>query len=85
MKYTKESIITNLARFRSRTLYSWNELSEEFIEKYLDNVDWIFISLYQNLSDEFIKKHFSKLSVEYLLENRRLRKSKFLQKIRMLK
>ena len=31
-------------------------LSEEFIEKFQDKVDWIEISYFQELSDDFIEK-----------------------------
>jgi len=57
-------------------------LSEEFIEKYIDNVNWYYISRYQDLSEEFIEKHiknlwvffaqYQKLSLNFLLKHRRI-------------
>jgi hypothetical protein len=38
------------------------KLSEEFIDKYSDKVDWYIISIYQILSEEFIEKHMNKIN-----------------------
>jgi hypothetical protein len=37
-------------------------LSEEFMEKNSDNLDWFDISRYQKLSEEFIERHSDKLN-----------------------
>ena len=39
----------------------FQELSEPFIEKYKDYVDWDFISIYQKLSKSFREKYKNKL------------------------
>ena len=36
-------------------------LSEDFIEKYADKIDWNAISIYQKLSEDFIDKHTNKV------------------------
>jgi hypothetical protein len=37
------------------------KLSESFIEKYKDKVDWSRVSLYQKLSEDFIEKYEDKV------------------------
>lgn len=35
----------------------YSVLSEEFIERYIDKIDWFSVSMYQYLSEEFIDKY----------------------------
>ena len=35
----------------------YQKLSEDFIGKHADKVDWIYISMRQHLSEDFIGKH----------------------------
>jgi hypothetical protein len=42
-------------------------LSQEFIEKHSDKVNWCNISAYQKLSEEFIKKHINKIHIDQLM------------------
>ena len=44
------------------------KLSEEFIEKYQDKVNWDNISQFQSLSEEFMEKHFDKLNSKLISE-----------------
>ena len=48
------------------------KLSEKFIEKFENYVDWDFISCYQNLSEEFIIKHQDKLTWKYIFSRQKL-------------
>ena len=41
-------------------------LSEPFIEKYKDKVDWTYISMYQKLSESFIEKYKDKVDWTYI-------------------
>ena len=60
-----EKIITNI-KFRNGTTF-WRaisecqQLSEQFIEKYKDKVNWYDISRYQKLPEPFIEKHKDKV------------------------
>jgi hypothetical protein len=63
-------------------------LSEEFIEKYSDKVDWYYISSRQNLSEEFIRKHINKIHISWLMNNNfisRKLKNKIKKEIKTLK
>ena len=40
--------------------------SEDFIEKYVDKVDWYYISTYQTLSEDFIEKYSNKVNWWYI-------------------
>ena len=44
------------------------KLSEEFIEKYQDKVNWNNISQFQSLSEEFMEKRFDKLNSKLISE-----------------
>ena len=50
---------------------------EEFIEKYGDKIDWLCITSYQKLSDEFIMKHLNKIRIHYLINNDNIKLSNF--------
>ena len=43
------------------SLINNQKLSEEFIDKYKDKVDWFWVSKYQTLSEKFIEKHSDKI------------------------
>ena len=36
------------------------ELSEDIMEKFLDKIDWIYVSKFQRLSENFIRRHKDK-------------------------
>ena len=44
------------------------KLSEEFIEKYQDKVNWNNVSQFQSLSEKFMEKHFDKLNSKLISE-----------------
>jgi len=54
-------------------------LSEKFIEKYSDKVNWVLISKYQKLSEKFIEKYKDKVNWKYISEHQKLSKS-FIEK-----
>ncbi|BAE47704.1 hypothetical protein G8S49_06410 [Clostridium botulinum C] len=61
----KNEIIIN--ELINSKLNNWNEissqdLSEEFMDKYQDILDWKYISVYQNLSESFSEKYQDKLN-----------------------
>jgi hypothetical protein len=63
-KYSEKELEENVNSFNINDWYfisCCQKLSEEFIEKHLDQVYWHLISEYQTLSEEFIEKHFDKL------------------------
>ena len=47
-------------------LSSSQQLSEDFIEKYINKVNWGCISQYQTLSEEFIEKHIDKVDWDWI-------------------
>ena len=59
-KYSEEELEDNVHFFDK---FDWNSisfyqnLSEEFIEKYSDKLDWCWISRHQKLSESFIMKY----------------------------
>ena len=54
-KFFDENI--NKYKFDWDIFLKLQKLSESFIEKYIDNVNWRHISIYQKLSEDFIEKH----------------------------
>ena len=58
---------------------AYDELSEEFIEKYADRVDWDCISKYQKLSEQFIERHKDKVNWYYISMYQEL-SEKFIEK-----
>jgi hypothetical protein len=86
-KYTEEELENNIHLFEFndfRRIYTYQKLSEKFIEKHSTNVDWGYISHYQYLSEEFIKKHINKISIYYLMMNKKISKN-IKQEIKTLK
>ena len=53
--------IDNITTIDWKYIWSNYELSNKFIEKYIDYVDWSVICIKQNLSDEFIDKYNNKI------------------------
>ena len=51
---------------RYKGLCKYKGLCEAFIEKYIDRVNWYFISIYQKLSEDFIDKHTDKVDWDYI-------------------
>src|SRR5574344_1723695 len=58
----------NMDNFKVDLYYisEYQKLSEEFIEKYNDKVNWNNISQYQTLSESFIEKHYDKVDWNYI-------------------
>jgi len=56
------------------------ELSEEFIEKFKDKVNWSAISIYQKLSEEFIERHADKVDWFHILNSQKHLSDKFKKK-----
>ena len=78
-----EKDLLNLAKnFGWKYISQYYNLSEEFIEKYKDELSWYFISKYQELSEEFIESHmkylwsyfvkYQKLSFAFLIKYRKI-------------
>jgi hypothetical protein len=74
-KYPEEELEGNINLFNEQ---DWNyisyyqDLSEDFIEKHLDEVDWDNISFNQKLSESFIKKHINKINFTLLMRNKKI-------------
>lgn len=49
-------------------MYFYQQLSEEFIEKFQGLVDWSNISRFQKLSEQFIEKFKNRVDPEYILK-----------------
>lgn len=66
--HLKEETLEKLSPlFTSKDWYNvWDEqeVSEEFIERHIDNVDWERVSCCQNLSEDFIRKYADKVDWE---------------------
>jgi hypothetical protein len=45
------------------TISAYQELSEEFIEKFKKNVIWYIISQHQKLSEEFLIRHINSIHI----------------------
>lgn len=53
-----------------RLFFQKCNIPESLIEKYIeDEEDWDYISLYQKLSEKFIKRHYKQLNIKFLIEN----------------
>jgi hypothetical protein len=86
-KYSEKELENNINLFDQwdwRWISSYQNLSEEFIEKYSYKVDWINISLSQKLSEEFIKKNINKINIFSLVCNEDISK-KTKEEIKTLK
>lgn len=74
-----------------QSIFEFNKLSEAFIEELInlnykeDFVDWYYISRYQTLSENFIRKYKDKVNWKYILLNQKLSeefKNEFKDKIK---
>jgi hypothetical protein len=65
IQYSEKELENNIKLFSSYddwdNISKCQTLSEEFIEKYLFQLNWFLISKYQNLSEKFIEKHSDKV------------------------
>jgi hypothetical protein len=52
--------------FEDNIFSKYQKLSEEFIEKHCDKIDWFWVSKYQKLSESFIEKHYDKVYWGYI-------------------
>src|SRR3712207_7474710 len=50
----------------------YQKLSEEFIEKHANKVNWFWIGKYQKLSEAFIEKYKDKLDWEHVSKDQKL-------------
>lgn len=72
----KEETLDKLSKYL--TTKEWHEVwdnqkvSEEFIERHIDNIDWERVSCCQQLSENFIKKYIDKLDWEGISFNQEL-------------
>lgn len=57
----------------------YQKLSEKFIEKHIDKVNWFNIMAYQKLSEKFIEKHNDKVDLDYISKYQKL-SEKFIEK-----
>ena len=53
---------TNYDKEFIRRICTWQKISEEFMEEYLEVIDWDGISRFQELSTSFMEKHLDKLN-----------------------
>jgi hypothetical protein len=49
------------------------------IEEFKDEVNWCYISYYQNLSKDFIREFQDKLDINYLIKNDKITKEKLIE------
>ena len=71
-KYSEKELEDNIKFFSDydlEVISYYQNLSEEFIEKHSDKLDWYYISSQQNLSEEFIRKHIDKINTYSLMNN----------------
>ena len=54
------------------TLYTDNNLSEDFIREFQDKVDWLYISRFQTLSEDFIREFKDKVWWKNIFINQKL-------------
>lgn len=69
---------------------SWSTdlLSENFMEKFKDSLNWMYLTQYQKMSLDFLIKHNDKILVSWLEENKKINKNiknKFISYIKLIK
>ena len=69
----------NAHTWEKNSLSKYPYLTEQFIEKHSDWLDWGFISYYQTLSEKFIEQHKDKIDW-YLISERQKLSEKFILK-----
>lgn len=91
IRLSEESLeyLISLFKFKKhhwKTVSRYQRLSESFIEKYKDFLDWYYISRYQKLSPMFIIEHLGRLDLRELASNRYrpLKKFNTIQRLRIL-
>jgi len=68
--------------------WSTNLLSENFMEKFKDSLNWMYLTQYQKMSLDFLIKHNDKILVGSLEKNKEIDKDvidKFLNYIKLIK
>ena len=81
-KYSEQELEEKINLFNQHAwwcIYLYQNLSEEFIEKYSDKVYWSLICKYQNLSEKFIEKYQDKVYWPYISNFQKL-SEKFIKK-----
>ena len=58
-----------LAYFDWCSISSDQDLTEAFMDKYANNINWAFIAMYQNMSYDFLIRHKSRINIGDLLKN----------------
>jgi len=61
LEVKSEKEIDNISNTQWTDISQYQQLSEDFIEKFRNKVDWHNISEYQKLSEEFIEKFRNKV------------------------
>ena len=68
----RETIDNTISEISEKVIYKNVEkwlIVKDYIEKYQNEVDWINISAYQKLSEEFIRRFKDKINFKWLKEN----------------
>jgi hypothetical protein len=86
----KELKLDNLNARMIFRFISWsrNLLSENFMEKFKDSLNWMYLTQYQKMSLDFLIKHNDKIVVSWLEENKKINKNiknKFISYIKLIK
>jgi len=71
-KYIKGNRLTDLSWYY---IVSTQKLSEQFIEKYKDNLEWRKVCRYQDLSEKFIEKYKDKVYWSIIIESQKISQS----------
>ena len=66
-KYTNGDLLTNWHLLTKNV-----ELSEEFIHEFKDDINWVYICIYQTISERFIEEHKSYIHWIYISKHQRL-------------
>lgn len=68
-KLTGDVINDNWDRLNKRILMLKQRIPEEILEKHSEEIDWEFVSGFQEMDWSFIEKNISKLNIHLLLKN----------------
>jgi hypothetical protein len=80
----EDELIKNAGDFLSEhwdAISGYQDLSEEFIDRYSGKVSWVLISRYQSLSESFIEKYRYKVNWELISGYQKLSESFILNNI----
>lgn len=47
----------------------YQQLSEEFIDKHYDKLNWVYITIYQKFSLNFMIKHMNRIKWDWIADN----------------